>query len=145
MPTPSRPFCLLKRWNHHYEKAPDFVMKSFFSGFQLLGRHRRFWLCRYREVLLAAFLFLPGFVFGMATTAQAGETPPPSPASSRPRAEEKVVRGGWYPWDPYQYRQNIHVVEALTGLDMEIQRAIARVLGVELMRPEVAMDAQLAG
>ena len=133
-------------------------MKSFFSGFQLLGRHRRFWLCRCREVLLAALLFLPGFVFGMATTAQGDETPTPvadaakggdgaksaSPAPSRPRAAVKVVRGGWYLWDPYQYPQNIHGVEVLTGFDVEIERAIARVLGVELMLPEVAWDAHLA-
>ena len=63
----------------------------------------------------------------------------------RPRPEPRVLQGGWYPWDPYQYRQNVHGVEVLTGFDVEIERAIARLMGVELLLPEVSWDSHLAG
>jgi polar amino acid transport system substrate-binding protein len=53
------------------------------------------------------------------------------------------LRGGWYPWDPYQYRDYRHGVPVLTGFDVEIERALERILGVEILLPETAWNAQL--
>ena len=36
------------------------------------------------------------------------------------------LRGGWYPWDPYQYRDYRRGVPVLTGFDVEIERALER-------------------
>jgi polar amino acid transport system substrate-binding protein len=129
-------------------------MRSLFSVFQRRTRNGR-WRSRrsagylylgafaaLREILAAWLLF--GCVFGVALPSEADRTPAPSPAPVRPKLEEKVLRGGWYPWDPYQYRQNLHGVEVLTGFDVEIERAIARLMGVELLLPEVAWDSHLA-
>jgi polar amino acid transport system substrate-binding protein len=56
----------------------------------------------------------------------------------------KVLRGGWYPWDPYQYRVSRGGTAMLTGFDVEIERAIARVLGVELILNEASWEDHLA-
>jgi polar amino acid transport system substrate-binding protein len=68
--------------------------------------------------------------FGLVTTAVAADTTGQSGAAN---AEAKHLRGGWYPWDPYQYREYRRGMSVLTGFDVEIERAIARVLGVELV------------
>jgi len=52
--------------------------------------------------------------------------------------------GGWYPWDPYQYREDRHGVQILTGFDIEIERALERVMGVELILTDRAWDQHLA-
>jgi polar amino acid transport system substrate-binding protein len=56
----------------------------------------------------------------------------------------KKLRGGWYPWDPYQYLDYGHRVPELTGFDIEIERAIGRLMGVEITLPQVAWADQLA-
>lgn len=48
------------------------------------------------------------------------------------RAEEKDVdtmTNGWYYWDPYQYTQATEAGPLLTGLDVELTRAIAKAAG----------------
>jgi polar amino acid transport system substrate-binding protein len=47
--------------------------------------------------------------------------------------------------DPYQYRENARGNETLTGFDVEIERAVARVMGVELLLQEISWDSHLAG
>jgi polar amino acid transport system substrate-binding protein len=75
---------------------------------------------------------------GLSASAIAAEAP-------RPQAmETKLLRGGWYPWDPYQYRANVRGASVLTGFDVEIERALARVLGVELLLPEMSWEDHLA-
>ena len=41
-------------------------------------------------------------------------------------AEEasRVLKGGWYPWDPYQYLLAKQDVKRLTGLDIQLVRAV---------------------
>jgi polar amino acid transport system substrate-binding protein len=56
----------------------------------------------------------------------------------------KVLRGGWYPWDPYQYREYPRGASVLTGFDVEIERAIARVMGVEILLTDMAWQDHLA-
>jgi polar amino acid transport system substrate-binding protein len=55
------------------------------------------------------------------------------------------LRGGWYPWDPYQYRDYRRDVPILTGFDIEIERALERLMGMEILLPEVAWQDQLTG
>jgi len=54
------------------------------------------------------------------------------------------LRGGWYPWDPYQYRDYKLGVPVLTGFDVEIERALARIMAVEIDLPEIAWKNHLA-
>ena len=72
------------------------------------------------------------------------ETKPDTKSESKPAAAANHLRGGWYPWDPYQYRDYKRGVPVLTGFDVEIQRALARVMGVEIDLPEIAWKDHLA-
>jgi polar amino acid transport system substrate-binding protein len=68
-------------------------------------------------------------------------------AQSQPRqsrAEARVLRGGWFPLDPYQYREYRQGTAVLTGYDVEIERALGRILGVDIQLPEVAWEEHLA-
>ena len=56
-------------------------------------------------------------------------------APARPGSVAEILRGGWYPWDPYQYQDYSRGIALLTGFDIEIERAIARILGVEMDLP----------
>ncbi|MBV8837696.1 MAG: transporter substrate-binding domain-containing protein [Alphaproteobacteria bacterium] len=80
-------------------------------------------------VAIAALLFA-------AAVASAQEPSPQTAATER--AAPDRLRGGWYLWDPYQYREFRRGVPVLTGFDVEMERALARVLGVELQLSEIA-------
>jgi polar amino acid transport system substrate-binding protein len=49
----------------------------------------------------------------------------------------KVVRSGWYPWDPYQYTVVKHDVKRLTGLDVQLVRTAFEQMGYEVVCDEV--------
>jgi len=75
----------------------------------------------------------------------AAQSPVPAQPDTPARATDSGhLRGGWYPWDPYQYRDYRHGVPILTGFDMEIQRALARIMSVEIALPEIAWKDHLA-
>jgi polar amino acid transport system substrate-binding protein len=80
----------------------------------------------------------------LASVAAAQSAVPAKPDVGERRADSGQLRGGWYPWDPYQYRDYRRGVPILTGFDVEIERALARVMGVEILLPEVAWQDQLA-
>ena len=61
-----------------------------------------------------------------------------APVATTPDSGSRHLRGGWYPWDPYQYRDYKRGVPILTGFDVEIERALARIMGVEIDLPEIA-------
>jgi polar amino acid transport system substrate-binding protein len=73
-----------------------------------------------------------------------------SVAPAQTPAQEKVdtgsnrLRGGWYPWDPYQYRDYKRAVPILTGFDVEIERALARIMNIEIDLPEIAWEDHIA-
>lgn len=46
--------------------------------------------------------------------------------------DNKVLRSGWYPWDPYQYELVKHDIKKLTGLDVQLLKAIFERMGHEL-------------
>src|SRR5262249_23710115 len=60
------------------------------------------------------------------------------------RSDPDRLRGAWYLWDPYQYRDYRREVPILTGFDIEIERAVERLIGVEISLPEVAWKEQHA-
>src|SRR5258708_7577499 len=118
-------------------------MRSLFSGLQQRASSHQP-LRRYPGDLIAALVL--AFLAGVASlSAHAQGSPTPTPLPVRQRPEPRVLLGGWYPWDPYQYRQNVHGVDVLTGFDVEIERAVARVMGVHLLLPETPWDIHLAG
>jgi polar amino acid transport system substrate-binding protein len=47
--------------------------------------------------------------------------------------------------DPYQYRDYRRDVPILTGFDIEIERALERLMGMEIVLPEIAWQDQLTG
>jgi polar amino acid transport system substrate-binding protein len=55
------------------------------------------------------------------------------------------LRGAWYSWDPYQYRDYRRDVPILTGFDIEIERALERLIGMEILLPEIPWQEQLTG
>ena len=74
-------------------------------------------------------------LLGAATIAAAQAPSPSQPAAQAAPSEH--LRGGWYEWDPYQYRDYRRGVPVLTGFDVEIERALARIMGVELELSEI--------
>jgi polar amino acid transport system substrate-binding protein len=93
---------------------------------------------------LCAALWVSLAWFAGATASGAAEGPPrpDQPASS---LEAKRLRGGWYPFDPYQYREYRRGGSLLTGFDVEIERALARVLDVDLVLVDMAWEDHAAG
>jgi len=78
--------------------------------------------------------------FAAGAAAAQGATPSPEGVVV---ANTDGLRGGWYPWDPYQYRDYRRGVPVLTGFDVEIERAMARILGVDIKLPEIAWEDHL--
>lgn len=73
------------------------------------------------------------------------QSPMPAKPDLRARISDSGhLRGGWYPWDPYQYRDYRRGVAILTGFDVEIERALARIMSVEIVFPEIAWEDHLA-
>jgi len=94
---------------------------------------------RWRKVA-ACLAAIAGF-FSLAAIASAQEpsqAPSPPPAAAVGHASPDRLRGGWYLWDPYQYRDYRRGVPVLSGFDVETERALARILGVELQLAEIA-------
>lgn len=46
--------------------------------------------------------------------------------------ESKILRSGWYQWDPYQYEVVKNELKHLTGLDVQLLRAVFDKMGIEL-------------
>ena len=78
----------------------------------------------------------------LAIGVAAAQSPGPA-ASNAPAHNARELRGGWYPWDPYQYRDYRRGEPFLTGFDVEIQRALARRLGIDIALPELSWEDHL--
>src|SRR5260221_13889699 len=106
-------------------------MRSLFSGLQQRASSHQP-LRRYPGDLIAALVlaFLAG---GASLSAHAQGSPTPTPLPVRQRPEPRVLLGGWYPWDPYHYRHNVHGVHVPPGFVVVIERAAARVMGVHFL------------
>lgn len=50
----------------------------------------------------------------------------------------RVLKCGWYPWDPYQYLLVKQDVKRLTGLDVQLVRAVFAEMGYEVSYEEVS-------
>lgn len=77
----------------------------------------------------------------------AAQTQPAQVERPADHAAERLadsLRGGWYPWDPYQYRDYRGGVPVLTGFDVEIERALARVMNVDIALPQIDWNRHLA-
>lgn len=75
----------------------------------------------------------------------AAQSTVPAPTDMPARVSNSVqLRGGWYAWDPYQYRDYRRGVPILTGFDVEIERALARIMRVEIALPEIVWKDHLA-
>jgi polar amino acid transport system substrate-binding protein len=92
-------------------------------------------IARFAAVILACL--------SAAGIAHAQAPVPPQPDLSARNPHADPLRGGWYRWDPYQYRDYRRGVPVLTGFDVEIERALERILGVEILLPETAWNAHL--
>ena len=77
-------------------------------------------------VALLALIAVAWLSFFGVAAAQTDVPPRPDPPSRNFRNAQ--LRGGWYPWDPYQYQDYKRGVPVLTGFDIEIERALARII-----------------
>lgn len=59
------------------------------------------------------------------------------PQSLSPAHSRTELRAGWYRWDPYQYQTTKNEITRLTGLDVELLRAIFANMGYSLVFDEV--------
>jgi len=96
----------------------------------------------YRWLFLALLVPLAGLCLAGSVAAQNPAAPKLDPPARSHDPDR--LRGGWYPWDPYQYRDYRRGVPVLTGFDVEIERAVGRLLGVEILLPEVSWKDQQA-
>ena len=88
-------------------------------------------------VLAMALLTLLGVLGPMGRWGAAGAADPA--AAKVTRATEMTLRGGWYPWEPYQYLKKEGERRELTGLDVQLLReAIEGELGLELEQSQVS-------
>ena len=56
-------------------------------------------------------------------------------------ADNGHIKGGWYPWKPYQYLEKVSGLRQLTGLDVELFREVfEEELGLTLELPQIAWD-----
>jgi Bacterial extracellular solute-binding proteins, family 3 len=78
-----------------------------------------------------------------STAAQTIDANKPDLHARRPDPDR--LRGAWYLWDPYQYRDYRREVPILTGFDVEIERALERLIGVEILLPEILWQDHLTG
>jgi polar amino acid transport system substrate-binding protein len=95
-----------------------------------------------RRASLLALIILPSL--WLVPVAIAQDPAPTKPDAAPHSAQDNRLRGGWYPWDPYQYLDYQHGVPTLTGFDVEIERALARIMGVEIELPQRAWEEHLA-
>lgn len=83
---------------------------------------------------------LPALILLILLSTALGATAQTLPAHSG----KERLRGGWYPWDPYQYQDYSRGVPVLTGFDVEIERALARIMGIEITLPQISWNDHLA-
>ena len=58
-------------------------------------------------------------------------------------SKDNMLRGGWYLWDPYQYLEKGQGYTQLNGLDINLERAIAKQAGYEINFEQVAWKQHL--
>ena len=77
-----------------------------------------------------------------STEAQKSSTTPAILANSATDAltKPKELRAGWYPWDPYQYLVIHNGATRLTGLDVELLKAIFEKMGYSINFDEVSWN-----
>jgi polar amino acid transport system substrate-binding protein len=94
--------------------------------------------------LPAGFALLIAAALHCVIASAIAQTPDVPKSDARGRGSQAdSLRGAWYPWDPYQYRDYRRGVPILTGLDVEIERAVERLMGIELPLSEMAWRDQL--
>lgn len=89
------------------------------------------------------FLLIFGLVDPVSSTETQGSTTP-STSLAKPatdaQTKQKVLRAGWYSWDPYQYLVTQNGTTRLTGLDIALLKAIFEKMGYALNFDEVSWN-----
>ena len=65
------------------------------------------------------------------------------PLAQGKELKQNVLRGGWYLWDPYQFIEKGQGYTQLNGLDINLERAIAKHAGYEIHFEQVAWKQHL--
>lgn len=52
--------------------------------------------------------------------------------SIQTKADQPILKSGWYLWDPYQYLKTPNDPDSLTGLDVELQKQILKKAGFDV-------------
>ncbi len=97
-----------------------------------------------RVVRCVAALVLVLAAWGTFRAASVAQIPPAQIADAAGQFPRMDLRGGWYPWDPYQYQEYQHGIPVLTGFDIAMERAVAAQMGLDLSLRQMAWEAHLA-
>ena len=62
------------------------------------------------------------------------------PSSAVGQNAQRELKSGWYPWDPYQYTVVKNDVKRLTGLDVQLIRAVFEQMGYEVAYEDVSWE-----
>lgn len=97
---------------------------------------------------LTSWFFCLLLTFGLVDSALSTETKgsatPSAVIANSPaldaQTKQKMLRAGWYPWDPYQYLVIKNGLTRLTGLDVELLKAIFEKMGYSLDFDEVSWN-----
>ena len=76
-------------------------------------------------------------IIGLALTSQLS-TFPPLPLKAFAAESRALLKCGWYPWDPYQYLVVKQDFQRLTGLDIQLIRAVFAHMGYEVSYEEIS-------
>lgn len=108
--------------NRNEKKDDDSLSKQDLARVMTSNMPRRCWLVRLLGGLLIILMFLLAASPGCAT-------------------QVDRVRGGWYPWKPYQFLEHSGDSRELSGLDVRLFREIfEQELGASLELPQLSWD-----
>lgn len=93
---------------------------------------------------LLFMIMIFGFSIDSVATDEANALPDQPSIQSNPiQHNEKQLKNGWYLWDPYQYVEGGEGFRNLTGLDVQLVKAIAKKAGYNVFYEEVSWKQHL--
>ncbi|MDP1723592.1 MAG: transporter substrate-binding domain-containing protein [Alphaproteobacteria bacterium] len=102
---------------------------------------KRFDFMSDKKIIVFYLLFLFNLFFIDAFATDVAVALPEQPNAMQ--RTDTQLKNGWYPWDPYQYVEGGEGFKTLTGLDVQLVKAIAKKAGYNVFYEEVSWKQHL--